>query len=682
MGKNNRNPRPYIFVPLLIVFVIAVGVLAVFSAILSLTDADAGTTGIFAIAVFAGLCAVALLIWRLIALRRGHMLSAVDDNISSLESNLTLNLLNGLYMPVVLVNDANKIIWYNQTFADLAESKGVLYGKSFEEFCPIKPSALMKSQKTKGPVIAAFGAFYNIKAYSLPFEGKDMTLTVWNDCTELENANKKLLEEDPLVAFIVIDNLEDLMQYAQESYRSASAQVEGILRSWANSVDGIFREYERDKFIMVFHSKYLAQFIASKFDILDKIRDVRVGEGNLPVTVSVGISRLDGNLSEKEKSSRTALDTALQRGGDQVALKTQKGMEFYGGKVQTAQKRTKVKARVVSEELSHLMSQCENVLVMAHVYPDFDAIGASVGIARMASFCGARVNIVTNFSSPEVKKCVNRIRPSMAEGMFVDFDQAQELLTAGTLLVIVDVNNPTQFEAPDLVANARNIAVIDHHRKAAEFGYEPLITYIEPAASSACEMVAEMLENVLSPGLLPAEEANLMLAGIMLDTKHFSRNTGSRTFGAAQYLRNEGGNTSSAGELFRNELSDLLCEADYESNTIIYRSVIAIAKNSSVSAPGTDNRVAAAKAADKMLGIEGVEASFVVCHGEDSIHISGRSNGNINVQLILEKLGGGGHFDAAATRMTGVSAAQALTTLKNAIDEYLSENNNSKEIKK
>ncbi len=676
MGKYNKNPKSYI-APILAVSLPAVLCMAIFTAMTLLTDIHPAKLGMVTVAVYLIICAVGLSVYFLIG-RRVQRFHAVDDSASDLECNLTLNFLSELYMPVVLINAQNKIIWYNQSFADKATARGTLYGKNFDDYCSISKEELLSNESMKGQTVKAFGAYFNVKAYNLPFGGENMVLTTWNDCTELVLANKKIEDEDPLVAFIVIDNLEDLMQYAQESYRSASARVEEILRSWADSINGIFREYERDKFILVFQAQHLAQFVATKFDILDKIRDVRVGASNLPVTLSIGISTVDGDLAEKEKDSRAALDTALQRGGDQVVLKTPDGTEFYGGKVQTANRRSKVRARVVAEELSHQMAQAENVLIMSHVYPDYDAIGASVGIARLAEYCGTPFNIITNFTSGDFKKCFAKLSGYADSNVFVDVPTAKGLINENTLMVIVDVNNPTQFESPGLADMAKKLCIIDHHRKAAQFKYEPKVTYIEPAASSTSEMVAEMLEHVLAPGLLTKDIADILLAGIMLDTKQFSKNTGARTFGAALYLRNEGANPSTAGELFYTELNSLTSEADYESNVVIYRSSIAIARNSNSNTNEAVGRVAAAKAADKLLNVVGIDASFVACHTQDAVHISARSNGKINVQLIVEKLGGGGHFDSAATRLTGVSLDEALSRLKKSIDEYMSENKEEK----
>lgn len=674
MGKHNKSSRAYTQRSLWAIGITAISVIIIYTVVVGIGLANPWTAGIIAVLGFAALAPAVLIVYRKLSeIRNGS--SAVDDSITNLESNLTLNMLNGLYMPVVLADENDRIIWYNHRFEELAGVRSH-YGKEFSTFSPVKAQVLFDSKKEKGAVITAFDRYFNVKAYELPYDGKSMTLTVWNDCTDLERANTRLRLENPIVAFIVIDNLEVLMQNAQESYRSAAAEVEGIIRSWAASMDAIFREYERDKFLMIFHAKHLEQLVSSKFDILDKIRNVRVGDSDLPVTVSIGIANVEGSLDDKEKASREALDTALQRGGDQVALMQNGQMDFYGGKVQVAQKRTKVRARMVAEELTQLITKSSNVIIMPHRFPDFDAIGAAVGVAKLAEHFRVKANIVTNLTSPEFLKCYKRIKelPEYSKRkVFIDFAEAQDLLGTDTLLIIVDVNNPTQFEAPDLAANAHRMVFIDHHRKAAQFDFKPDITYIEPAASSASELVAEILEYALPAGRLSKEEAELMLSGISLDTKQFTKNTGTRTFSAALYLRNEGANPVSAAELFRTDLPDLVSEADFETNVIIYKGMIAITQNSDRVKTTAQSRISAAKAADKLLSVEGIEASFVICQTNDAIHISARSNGKINVQLIVEKLGGGGHFDAAATRMAGVTPIQAMTQLRKAIDTYLEE---------
>jgi len=606
-----------------------------------------------------------------------NMRVGIGETMTPALGNMTLDLMIRLNFPVLILDENQRIVWYNKSFTSLAGVKSVLYGKRFEEYCPSPLSDITAAEASDGLAVEAFDGYYTVKAYPTTVDESSFTITVWQDTTELFEARRLIEEEDTQVAYIVIDNLEEIIRYVRDKYRSASGDVADILKNWADSVDGVIKEYERDKFVFLFAAKHLDEFIESKFDILDRVREIRVGDASLPITVSIGISGMGATLAEKEMNAHAALDTALQRGGDQVVVRRSGENEIYGGRVQTAQKRTKVRARVFADQLASVIAASSNVLVMAHSHPDFDAIGASAGIARLCFFCGVPVNIITDVESPDFAKCADRLS-TVSEyrkgGVFVDASEGQELLESETLLIVVDVNNPTQFQAPFVAENAGKIVVIDHHRKTGELGYNPSVAYIEPAASSASELVAEVLEHCLPATGLAREEADLMLAGIMLDTKQFMRNTGSRTFGAALYLRSEGANPTLAQELFRTELSDLMREAAFESNVIIYRTNIAIAQGGSDGGP--KDRIAAAKAADKLLSVDGVSASFVVCAMDQVIHVSARSAGKINVQLILEKLGGGGHFDSAATQFRNITVKEALERLKGAIDAYLDETAN------
>ncbi|MBR4934028.1 MAG: DHH family phosphoesterase, partial [Clostridia bacterium] len=321
-----------------------------------------------------------------------------------------------------------------------------------------------------------------------------------------------------------------------------------------------------------------------------------------------------------------------------------------------------------------------NVIIMGHKYADFDAFGSCVGIARLCMFCGVPVNIVTDFDDSNLDRCRRWItRENDYNGVFIDGDSAMDLLNSDTLLIIADVNNRYQFESPALADNAGRICIIDHHRKTADYENPPLITYIEPSASAASELVSEMLEQILPPDELLSVEANLMMAGILLDTNQFAKNTGTRTFSAALYLRGAGADVGEVQELFKTELHDFQRELKFHSNVEIYRNVTAIAI-----AQGDctfKDKIPAAKAADKLLTVEGVKASFAIVPIGSEVHISARSSGTINVQLLLEKLKGGGHFDSAGTRLEGVSVFEAVEMLKRTIDDYLKENTITKDDK-
>lgn len=668
----NKN-RKYSHLPILINIAVTAAAFAVCVILITAGGVDPQTAALACGAAALVACVGVWLGYRFFAINT----RVAPDGMTPALGNMTLDLMLRFDLPVLILDENARIVWYNRSFTDRAGARTVLYGKRFEKFCPVPLEKIVAdSEDGAGSDAEAFGSHFTVKAYPTKVEDSSFTITVWQDTSELVRMRRLIEDEDTVVAYITIDNLDELMQYAQEKYRSSAAEVENVLKQWADSSDGIFKEYERDRFIFLFASKHLESFIEARFDVLDRVREVRVGEGSLPITVSVGISQLGSTLAEKEKNAHTALDMALQRGGDQVVVRLQGDNLVFGGRIRTAQKRTKVRARVFAEQLTGMISSASNVLVMAHMRPDFDAIGSSVGIACLCRYCGVPVNVICDPESPDFIKCRGHLDPlpEYSEGVFVDRAEAQDLLQSGTLMVICDVNNVTQFQAPDAVRCAPTVVIIDHHRKSDDQGCEPAVSYIEPAASSTSEMVAEVLEHCLPTGTLKREEADLLLAGIMLDTKQFMRNTGSRTFGAALYLRTEGASPTLAQELFRTGLDDLISEANFESNVIIYRGCLAIANGEAGSA-GDAARVAAAKAADKLLGVENVTASFVVCAIDDTVHISARSDGDVNVQLILEKLGGGGHFDSAATQLRDVTVKEALESLRRAIDEYMDEKN-------
>lgn len=607
-----------------------------------------------------------------------------DEKLSPVLGSITLDFILKLYMPVVICDESGRIIWYNSAFTKIANPREVLYAKYIDSVCDVTIDKILAdtmsipeslgdqdaSDNEDGVTALAYDRVFRIKGYNITSQGKKYIITVWNERTELQRLAVRLADEETIIAYVMIDNLDELMQFVQEKYRAASAEVEAILKQWADSVGGILKEYERDKFIFLFEARYLDEFIDRKFDILDRIREVRIGEGSMPVTVSIGISRVRGTLADKDHDAHASLDLALQRGGDQVVVKNAHNTEFYGGRTKTVQKRTKVRARVIASELTLHMAKARNVLIMGHRNPDYDSIGACVGVARLAMFCGVKCNIVVNRGDTNIRSAIQRVEtlPEYAD-MFVDNFVGQDMIHPDTLLVIVDVNNPAQFAAPDIAANVDTIVIIDHHRKTGDCKRQPAITYIEPSASSACELTAEILEQALPMGGLHREEADVLYAGMLLDTKQFSRNTGVRTFSAALYLRSEGASPAEVQYFFKSDLDDFMREAKFSMNVVTYRQIFAISMSDGDGTP--QDRIAAAKAADKLLGVSGVMASFALVHIDDSVHISARSAGNVNVQLILEKMGGGGYYEAAGALLKNVTMASALTSLKAAIDDYM-----------
>ena len=658
---TNRSKTDIIFIACL-----ALAILICFTLVTEFTDLSALWCGILSAALFTAASAVFLLIRH-----KRHSKGEEDEDLAPALGTVMLDLITKINFPITLSDETGKLVWHNQSFKHLVGREGSLYGLNLDIFCSASlDNIIANDDLDDGLSVVVSDRFMKAKAYRIKTTEKVYYITVFQDNTKYIELKKQMKLEHGIVAYAVIDNLEELMQYIKEAYKTTANEIESILKDWVDSMGGIIKEYDRDKYLIFLESKDLDECIANKFAVLEKIRDIRVGESITPATVSMGIARIDGTLAEREAAAKAALDMALQRGGDQVVLKTGSGIEFFGGRTKTMQKRTKVRARVIANELCMHISKSENVLVMGHKYPDFDSFGACVGLAKLAMFCGVPVKIVINKKDRNLFECIEAM--SDIEGysdMFVDGSSALDMIGTNTLLVVADVNNLEIVESPEIARNVYRMAIIDHHRKTAEFESEPLMSYIEPSASSASELVAEILEQCLPQGTLTPMEANMMLMGMILDTKQFSRNTGTRTFGAAVYLRGEGANPADTQRFFKSELGDFIREATFESNVVIYRDSIAIALSENEGE--AKDRIAAAKAADKLLSVKNVKASFALIRINDTVHVSARSSGTINVQLILEKLGGGGHFDIAGAQADGLSVKETLEKLKAAIDEYL-----------
>lgn len=652
--------KPAICIELAVVAIIVLALLAAFTEIS------------MAIAAPIVLAVYFVLLFVVLFLLKDFSPSADKDELNPVLGNVMVNAVQKLRSPIFIVDEEKeRIVWFNKATATLDPSKTNLYGMKITELFDIEDDKFLTEQSDSNRTIKYQDRTFRTKVTKIKTVSRQFCLFELTEITELENLNADIARKNLIYAHIVIDNLSDTLQNQQQSYRTASSNIDAILNEWATENDGFLKELDRNHYIFLFEAEKLDSFVIHKFDILDKIRDVRIGEGSLSVTISMGVANLkDATPAKRDQTAREALDMALQRGGDQVVVKSEDSLEFYGGRSKTVQKRTKVRARIIAEELIFHISRSSNVIIMGHRFPDFDAIGSCVGLARIAMFCGVPVNIVMNLDDPNTKICREHLNAEDYHGVFVDPFVALDMVKSDTLLILTDVNNFEMLEAPEIADSCENnIIVIDHHRKTAEFKHQPLLTYIEPSSSSACELVAEMLEQVIPPQQIPVGEANLLLAGILLDTKQFVKNTGTRTFSAALYLRDRGADPYDAQAFFKTNLDDFMREGKFRSNVVVYRKITAIALGEGDGTP--EDRIAAAKAADKLLGVEGVQASFALVRIDDSVHISARSSGNINVQLILEELKGGGHFDAAGAQVADISMADALIKLKEAIDHYI-----------
>ena len=592
---------------------------------------------------------------------------------------------NELSVPYAVVNEKGKIITSNNAFSEALGFDETIFNLDIGLLCNINLTELLevtakksnsnaeKSIKDITPAeIAEFGKkIYRMECHQISTKGKNYHMVVFFDITELSNIYVQYRNDITAVGYIVIDNLDEIAQYVKVNYQDEARGVAKVLQEWAYRMGGVLCEYEKNKFLILFRQAMLDECIKNKFAILNEIHKIEIGEAHVQLTVSMGVSTLGSTLDEREHNAMIALDMALQRGGDQVVLKNADGSLYFGAKTKTLQKRTRGQAKIICAKLTSLIDRAPNILVMGHKNPDFDCIGACIGITTLirSAYNDIDVKIVTDTKNENFIACASKLA-NMPEykNTFIDGISALEYNNFGTLLIIVDANNLNILESPDLAKSAFTKVIIDHHIKKEEFSEEPALAYIDPSASSTCELISEMLEEILPPDASHKEEASIMMSGIMLDTKNFTRMVGMRTFAAALYLKNLGADTEYARTFFEEGFEEYLSASQFGSASKIYRNNIAI---TSVVSDGTSNaRVLASKAADKLLTIKDVHAAFALILVNNTVNISARSDGSINVQLIVEQLGGGGHFDMAGAAIADTSLKDAETMLTEAIDKY------------
>ncbi len=546
-------------------------------------------------------------------------------------------------------------------------------------------SPLPTSPEDEDLIVRLSGRRYRIEPYPFNREGRHYYFLLFRDVEDLLTLREACDRSHVVFAYIKLDNLQELTQFVRANYRATANLIEETLSGWVTGMGGMLHEYDRDRYLAVFTSEMLEECIRQDFDILERIMNIRAGDNSFPVSVSIGIADIDGTIKEREAAASMALDMALQRGGNQVALQRRgvNGLSYFGGAHKTMESNTSISSRVSAHLLERRLAECDRVLIMPHANPDFDALGSAVGAYRLcrsmlerAGRASVPVHIVTNLTCDTFKICRDSLRTLPEyDSVFVDKAAAQQMVTTRTMLVITDVNNPFIFECPQLAAavsvadGVSSIAVIDHHRLVSELPFTPFLHYIEATKSSASEIVAEILQQSEYADTLAKEEANLLLAGIMLDTHNFTRSAGAQTFEVTYYLYSRSAHTEVAREFFNERMDELLVSGDFDAHARIYEDVFAITWLSADHTPSPDDRIAASKAADKLLGLRGVEASFAFAAVGSSVAVSARSKGRVNVQLIMEKLAGGGHFDMAGAQVPG-GVEEAYAALTAAIDEY------------
>lgn len=569
-------------------------------------------------------------------------------------------------LPAVVTSSTGEIVWYNDRFRNTVLASGDAFGAKITD---LTPSLQFKTFETPGgkAEVAARGHRYTVYGNRTK-EG--LYLFYWIDDTELKNIAEEYQLSRPAVALIMIDNYDELMQNAREGEKSVIiGLVEKEIAAWVGNTTGFLRRLDRDKFLLVFEERHLRRVIQTRFDILDSVRLI-VTNDRMPATLSIGVGRGAQTFSELEDMARQALDMALGRGGDQAAVRSRSGFEFYGGTSKAVEKRTKVKTRIIASALAELVEGSDNVLIMGHRGADLDVVGASASIYKAVVSRGRDARIVINRRTCLAGAMLQQLESHGYENAFVAPEESLALLTRRTLLIVVDTHRKSLLEFPELYKTAKTVVVIDHHRKMVDFIDNAVIFYHEPFSSSASEMVAEIMQYIADQAVTTAE-ANAMLAGITLDTRNFTVRTGVRTFEAAAYLRRKGADTASVRLLFAGTMKNYEKRAALVESAEIYKNCAVVISDD----PDIENmRVVAPQAADELLSIEGVNASFVAYPSPEGVAISGRSMGRVNVQLIMEELGGGGHQAMAGAQLKDTTPAGAKKLILDAVDKYFEEN--------
>ncbi len=651
-----QNTRPYVF------FLIAFAVVTLVMKSYYLAAAE-------------GVVILALIVYSVIARsrRRKALLAYIESVTYDAESAKNNTLLNFPLPIVVFRLDDSRIIWGNEMFFSISGMSGTRTDISVAELIPEFSGKWLMEGKTSCPdLLELKGRKYQICG-NIVRSGKDegeqhfMAIAYWIDVTDYENIRDEYALSKPVAAILTIDNFEELMKNQPERVRNDLRDAVGDkLDQWGSHTNGIIIRYDRDRYLFLFEERYMQDILSKKCDILNEVHQI-ISPSGIHATLSIGIGRDGTNLSESLQFASLAVEMALSRGGDQAVIKNKFSFDFIGGKAGEVESSNKVRSRVMANALESLIKDASRVLVMGHKFSDMDSIGGAVGVCSLARKNGKQAYIVADTEKSSAKPLIKLLRRSPEyENVFISAQEGLLIADGKTLLVIVDTNRPEQVEDLRLLQSCNHVAVIDHHRRAATYIDRADLSFIEPYASSVCELMTEILEMCGDAPKLLRCEAEAILAGIVLDTKSFTMRTGDRTFDAAAYLRRAGADTVAVKKLMQNGMEQTVAKYKILQSARLYR-------NMAVAVPeAPQDRIVAAQAADELLNVAGVEASMVIYPLEDGdVFVSARSIGDVNVQLIMEKLGGGGNRAAAAAQISGLTLKQAVDKLFAAIDEYI-----------
>lgn len=612
--------------------------------------------------------------WRIANFRKKEWNRYIETLSLDIDETTKKAIMN-LPIPLCILEFDGNISWYNKKFYDMTQSPDLLGEKIDNIIKNINLRKVLNENKEMYTEVSykdrEYTVVYNVIKNEQNKQVKYLMMLYWIDKTEYLALTQKYEEEKNIIMLIQVDGYDEVLKSANEEKRSLiSVELERILFGLEMSLQAAVKRTSKDKYIVITNQKGLSKLQENKFTILDTVRDIDYGN-TLPVTISIGVGRDGDSIYENIKLAAGALDLALGRGGDQAIVKTKDKFEFYGGKSKAVEKTTKVKSRLIGHALKEIVSQSKTIYIMGHKYPDLDAMGAAVGIFDICKSLKKETYIVLDTVNESIDEFVSRLNKcEYYKDLFISKEDAIKNCTRDTLVVVVDTHRPSYTECEELLGISKKVAVIDHHRKGVESIQDTVLSFHEIYVSSTCEMVTEVVQYLEDDVKINKLTAEGLLAGISLDTKFFAFKTGVRTFEAASYLKKSGADTTEVKKLFRANVDDFKTKAEIIANTRIIDDRICI----SYSKTQSENiNVVIAQAADELLTVKKIEASFVLGEKDDTIFISARSLGKINVHVLMEKLGGGGHMDIAGAQMKGVSIKEAYIKVNEIIEQYLRE---------
>ena len=593
----------------------------------------------------------------------GKIISKVSKGISTAHSKA----LNELKVPVLITTEYGEIVWYNPSFEEDVKDAAMNVGKNVDDvFGHGFRTPVQNDGKTE---IALGDRIFSVTDSGVDGEGTPLRIYYLFDITELRRIAREYEQTRPVVAIVAIDNIDEITKNARDSeIASFRGEIQRKIEKWFTHISGVCRKLSGDRYILVMEERNYNKLSESGFGVLDSVRELKFGDSAATLSIGVGLGGSD--IAECGEMAVQALEMALGRGGDQAVVKMPNNeYKFYGGVSGAIEKHNKVRARIISNTLKGLITSSHNVVIMGHRFADLDCLGSSIALASAVETLGKEAYIVMDRHKTMAESLCKRAEVLEAHCNIMSGEEVLPVIDKETLLIITDVHRPSFLDSPEVYNHCHNVVVIDHHRKAVDFINDAVIFYHETAVSSTCEMVTELLQY-MCPKCVGQFEAEALLSGIMLDSRNFVLNTGVRTFEASAFLRNRGADPVTVKKLFAGSMDAYKLRAEIVGSAVLYDGDCAIAVNHTVSA---HTRVASSQAADELLGISGVLGSFVLCRYGSEINISARSFGGMNVQIIMEKLGGGGHRTMAAAQLQVDSFEAAMEKLKAAVDEYKKE---------